>query len=368
MFKAFHLPINSVSFGQVSTAFLKEVYRRTGGGEVNLFPIGDQLDLSAQKEDTNFSSWLLENARATQERHSRNDDIFRLWHIVGSLESYSRRQFLYTFYEVDEPTELEKNILSNQSGVIVSTDYTKDVLESAGLRNVYKVPLFFDEDSFHKTSKSYLSDRITFNICGKFENRKGHLKAIRSWINKYGNNKDYFLQCAIHNPFLSDDDNKKVVDFITEGKRFWNVTFLPRMKENALYNDFLNSGDIVIGASGGEGFALPEFQSVCLGKHAVLMNAHAYKEWGTEDSVCFFEPGPKEPVYDGMFFKKGMKQNQGNIFGFNQDGFYAACEEAIARVRANRENVGGYKVKDKYTIGAFYDSIESIYSREQAPF
>lgn len=367
MFKAFHVPINPVSFGQVSTALLKEVYRRTNGGEVNIFPIGN-VDLSAQKNDEGFVSWLNENIKNSQVRHNREDEIFKLWHIVGSLESYSAAQHLYTFYELDEPTPLEINILKNQKTVIVSTDYTKDVLESSGLKNVWKIPLFFDEESFYKTEKSYLSDRITFNICGKFENRKHHVKSIRSWINKYGNNKDYFLQCAIHNPFLSDEDNKKVVEFITEGKKFWNVTFLPRMKENRLYNDFLNSADVIIGASSAEGWGLPEFQSVCLGKHAVLMNAHAYKEWADEDSVCFFEAGPKEPAYDNMFFKKGQEYNQGNIFGFDQGGFIDACERAIGRVRSNRENVGGYAVKEKYTVSKFYDNLSNLQKEVSEPF
>lgn len=367
MFKAFHLPINPVSFGQVSTALLKEVYRRTNGGEVNLFPIGNN-DLSARKNDEEFVSWLNHNIQKTPSRHDREDLVFKLWHIVGSLESYSAAQCLYTFYELDEPTELELNILKNQRAVIVSTEYTKNILEANGLRNVYKIPLFFDEESFYKTQKPYLSDRITFNICGKFENRKHHVKAIRSWINRFGNNKDYFLQCAIHNPFLTPEDNKKVIDFITEGKKFWNVSFLPRMKENSVYNDFLNSADIIIGASGSEGFGLPEFQSVCLGKHAVLTRAHSYKEWADEESACFFEPGPMEPAYDNMFFRKGQDHNQGNIFGFNQDGFVNACEKAIDRVRKNRENVGGYTVKNQYSISNFYDNLDKLHSSFSEPF
>jgi hypothetical protein len=55
------------------------------------------------------------------------------------------------------------------------------------------------------------------------------------------------------------------------------------MNENSIYNEFLNSADIILGMSGGEGFGLPEFQSIALGKHAVLLNAHAYKTWAPSE-------------------------------------------------------------------------------------
>ena len=49
-----------------------------------------------------------------------------------------------------------------------------------------------------------------------------------------------------------------------------------------MYNDFLNSSDIVLGMSGGM-LGLPEFQSAYLGKHAVLLNVSAYKDWAKEN-------------------------------------------------------------------------------------
>ena len=70
------------------------------------------------------------------------------------------------------------------------------------------------------------------------------------------------------------------------------------MPKNAVYNDYLNSGDIVIGMSGGEGWGLPEFHSVGLGKHAVMLNATAYKEWATSENSVLLEPSGKIEVYD----------------------------------------------------------------------
>lgn len=359
MFESVHLPINQVSFGQVSTALLRKFYEE--GLSPNLFTIG-QVDLSSQKQDQEFIKWIQECANKAGKKHSRETPIFKLWHIAQSLESFSNNQSLFTFYELDQPTELELNILSNNKKVCVSSQYTKDTFETFGLSNVQYVPLFFDKSNFSISDKEYHPDRIVFNICGKLEHRKHHVKAIRAWLEKYGNNKDYFLQCAIYNSHLSEEDNKKLVNQIPEGKEYFNIQFIGRMQQNEVYNDFLNSGDIVIGASGAEGWGLPEFQSVAIGKHAVLMNAHSYKDWANEENACLFNPSGKIPAYDNMFFKEGQDINQGNIFDFNLDHFIDACERAVERVKSQKENTKGLELQQKFSVDKFYENIKSLYA------
>ena len=101
------------------------------------------------------------------------------------------------------------------------------------------------------------------------------------------------------------------------------------MPQNKVYNDYLNSADIVLGMSGGEGWGLPEFHSVGLGKHAVILNATSYKEWANTDNAVMIEPSGKTEIYDNKFFIKGAPFNQGSIFDFNEDEFIAGCEKAI---------------------------------------
>ena len=120
------------------------------------------------------------------------------------------------------------------------------------------------------------------------------------------------------------------------------------MPKNSIYNDFLNSADIVLGMSGAEGWGLPEFQSVGLGKHAVMLNATSYKEWANKDNSIIVEPIGKTEVYDGKFFSKGTAFNQGNIFDFNDDEFIAGCEKAIERVNSDRINHEGLKIQEQF--------------------
>ena len=62
-----NLPINSVSFGQVSTAILREIHKK--GLEPCIFPIGNGVDLSTQEEDKDFVSWV--NSGITKAHETR---------------------------------------------------------------------------------------------------------------------------------------------------------------------------------------------------------------------------------------------------------------------------------------------------------
>jgi hypothetical protein len=137
----------------------------------------------------------------------------------------------------------------------------------------------------------------------------------------------------------------------------FNVQFFPVMKENFVYNDFLNSADIILGMSGGEGWGLPEFHSVAMGKHAVILNAHGYQSWVNDSMATLVNPVGKVSSIDNMFFRQGDAFNQGNIFDWNEDDFIAACETTIKKVESNRLNVGGLVLQQTYNKELFVDNI-----------
>ena len=355
---ALHLPINTTSFGKVSIELLK--YFHAQNLEPSLFLIGNPDYSQDCSED--FKNWINQCLLRGLRSHSRKDPVFKLWHINGSLESFSDRQFLLTFHELDSLTQTETNILKNNDKVLVSSEFSVNIFRENGVNNASYLPLFFDSSNFKPTNKNYFSDgRITFNLCGKFERRKHHVKIIRSWINKYGNNSAYSLQCALYNNFLSQEDNTKMINFAVEGKKFFNVNFFGYMAQNGVYNELLNSADIIIGMSGGEGWGLPEFQSVALGKHSVILNAHAYKSWATNSNSVLVDPSSKTSVYDGMFFHQGQEYNQGNIFDWNENDFISACETAISRVKQNKINQEGLKLQQDFSVKRTADQILSLF-------
>jgi hypothetical protein len=112
--------------------------------------------------------------------------------------------------------------------------------------------------------------------------------------------------------------------------------------------------------SGAEGWGLPEFQSVALGKHSVILNASAYKDWATEENSVLVESNGKEDSADGVFFKKGSPYNQGQIFTFDEDAFIEGCEKAIERYKASPENTVGLELQNKFTYKNTVDAIMEV--------
>lgn len=356
---ALNLPINNLSFGQTSFALIKQFYDYKIN--LKLFPIGGNIDLSSQKVTEDINNYIKSSINDAYRSYNRKQKIFKLWHLNGSLESYSESQVLFSFYELDSPTEVELNVVNNNKFTIFSSKYTCDIFKQYGCKNIEYIPLFFDKNNFYNTNKKYFQDgRITFNLTGKLEKRKNHKHIIQSWIKKYGNNPKYSLQCAIFNPFLKQEDQNNLINSILEGKRYYNISFLNFMQTNESYNDFLNSGDIIIGMSGGEGWGLPEFHSLALGKHAVILNAHVYRDWANQENAVLVEPSKKIEAYDNMFFNKGTPYNQGNIFTFDEEAFIDGCEKAIERSKNNRINNEGLKLQDIFTIKNTADKILNL--------
>lgn len=339
---SFNVPVNSVSFGACSIAILREVFKRNISP--NVFLIG-QPDLSAQKPDEDFNRRLSAAVNDAQKNHSRADPVYRLWHIGGSLESYSNRgNRLITFMELDGLTPTEINILKNQEKVFVTSTYTQSVFDQFGIQSTY-LPLGFDTHNFHALDKRPLIDGVTtFCLGGKLEKRKGHFKVLALWAKKYGNNMKYRLNCALHNPFLKPEQMQALINQALEGKHYANINWLPYMPTNAEYNSFLQSGQIYIAMSGGEGRGLPEYHATALGAWPVALNAHAYKDYLNADNAVLVNPNSKIPAADGVFFAPNGPFNVGNLFDFDGNEFIAACEEAEKRA-AQGFNIKGLELQ-----------------------
>lgn len=354
------IPINSLSFGNCSVNLLRQLFNK--GIDTSIFLIGERVDFSAFEKSISmeFLDWFKNSVESSQQIHSRDIPTLKLWHINGSLSSLSRDPYLFTFYELDSPTKTELNIIKNQKKVLVSSNYTKTVFEQFGCSNIEYCPLAFDSSSFFKKERSNKDDKIIFGLAGKLEKRKQHHKVLAAWAKKYGNNPKYMLNCSIRNPFLTPEQESSAILNILGSNRFFNINFLDFMPSNSIYNDYLNSNDIIIGMSAGEGWGLPEFQSVCLGKHSVVLNAHAYKDWANSENSVLVNPSGKTACYDGVFFKEGTEFNQGSYFDWNEDEFISACEEAEKRFESNKINANGEKLIQQFTWEKTVDKILNV--------
>lgn len=357
---ALNVPINSVSFGNVSVSLLREAYK--AGHQPCIFPIGNQIDLSTQKEDKDFVSWLQSCLNKSYSTHKRKNPAIKLWHLHNNgIESVSDKQILFTFYELDSPTQSEINVIKNNHKVIFACDYNTNIFKEYGCDNIETIPLGFDSFNFSRIDKKYFDDdRISFFIPGKWEPvRKRTEKVIKAWIKRFGNNPKYFLNCAIWNHFVPVEQQKQIYVNMLEGKQVSNVQFLGFMPNNATYNDFINSNDIVL-SMGTESWGLPEFHAVGIGKYGIISNCAGHKQWANSDNSLLVNPNQKIPAYDNMFFFQNAPWNQGNIFDFDENEFINNCESVIKKVEQNRINTKGLELQDKFKYSNTFSSLMKL--------
>ena len=339
-------PINSLSFGNVSVNFLREMYKKQM--DIALFPIGEQADLDAyNKLDKEFIEWLQKSINSRYSILKSDVPTFKIWHINGSEKRITEKQYLYTFYELDTPTDAEKSIVNLQTKTIFSSNYARKSFKLFDCENTESVPLGFDTD-FHKTEKEYLKDKIHFGLIGKFEKRKHTAKIIKAWVKKYGNNYKYQLSCLITNPFLKSEQMNQMLQEAVEGKHYGNINFIPYLKTNSEVNDLLNAIQIDLsGCSGAEGWNLPSFNSTALGKWSIVLNSSSHKDWATDNNSILLQPNGKELAADGLFFGQDTLFNQGNIYTFDTDEFISAMETAESKAETINEE--GLKLQKEFT-------------------
>ena len=352
-----NVPLNGLSFGNVSLNLLREMWKKEMS--VSVFPIGNAVDLSTfDKLDPLFLKWLDTAIKGRLDGISSSVPSFKLWHLNGSESRITEKQHLFTFHEVNFATQVESSLARLQNSAIFSSSFSRDIFATAGCPNTHSVKLGLDED-FSILDKKFYEDKIIFGISGKFEKRKHTAQIIKLWINKYGGNFKYRLHCLIHNPFYKPEEMQAIMQDIVGDKDAGNVIFHPPQATNTLMNDWLNSIDIDLsGLSGGEGWNLGSFNSTCLGKWSVVLNHSSHKEWATDKNSILLEPSGMESAEDGKFFIKGNDFNQGNIFTFDEEEVIAAMEkgESLAKTL----NQKGIELGKEMTYSKTLDSILDI--------
>lgn len=349
------VPINSLSFGQMGWGVCYEIYKR--GLDVNLFPHGE-VDLRSFKEDRNFSYWLDSNIRNGLSRYSVDDPVVSLWHINGSHRGLKVPQStLWTAHETSESTPTEINILSKYSRVLFTSNYSKNIFEKDC--NADWCPNFFDE--VHLIPEKKTSGPITFGLVGKLEKRKNTRDIMISWANLFAGKKDYRLNCCIYNPFIDGGAQMQEIARWFNGRIPWNINILPFQVKNSDFNKVLNSIDIDLsGLSGAEGWGLPCFNAICMEKVAVVLNAHAHKDYANEENSILVEPNGVSSIADGVFFQDGAPFNQGNMFTFSQEAAHEAYKKALDKLEKGVSVEAAAVVREKFSVRKTVDKLLNL--------
>lgn len=323
-------PINHLSFGNVSYNILRELSKTDI--DVGLFATGN-IDISAFNIDPEFKKWLEAAINNRWAILKLKPQSLKLWHLNGGENRKSNNQNLLTFYECSSPTVAEISVAKSQDKVLFSSTYSQNLFKNHGCENTMFVPMGFDAD-FHITGKEYLNDVVHFGLMGKFEKRKHTANIIKTWLKAFGNNNKFQLTCCVTNPFFKPEHMQALIQDALGGKRYTNINFLPYLKTNTEVNELMNAVDVdLTGLSGGEGWNLPAFNSTCLGKWSVVLNATSHKDWANEENCILVEPNGTMPVSDGFFFSDHGEYNRGEFFTWDEAVVISAMEKAASKAK-----------------------------------
>ena len=126
---AANIPLNGVSFGQVSTLLMRGFFERKLNPAV--VPIAGKVDFNSQETNHAFFDYVNKCVKKANAEHSRDVPSFKLWHLTEGLHSISRVNNLLTFYELDEPTASEINLAKNQDKLIFTNKYSQEVFNQS---------------------------------------------------------------------------------------------------------------------------------------------------------------------------------------------------------------------------------------------
>ena len=330
---------------------------------LSFFPFGDKLNFEAfDKADKDFMDWLISVAQNRFHDIDSNTKTLCQWHINGAESRISNNQTLFTFYELDQPTSVEKSIVNLQNHCIFASKHAFNKFKDAGCTNTYYVPIGFDED-FEPSNEEYLPNKIHFGLMGKFEKRKNTAQIIQNWIKTYGNNYDYQLTCCVNNSFFEPEDMKNLISQCLGGQAVGNVNFLPHLKTNSEVNEFINAIDIDLsGLSGAEGWNLPAFNATALGKWSIVLNHTSHQDWANSKNSILIDPDGQLPAYDKVFFQEGSAFNQGNINTISDEKMIASFKDAEKNCKT--KNKEGIKLQKQFTYEKTLNKILEIMNYE----
>lgn len=350
-------PFNDLSIGNVTVCLAREMYERNL--DVNIFPVQGQVHLGAYSwADEGFVKWIISKSENAIENISQEDRSLKIWHITGS-ETVLPNQTLFTFHEVEGTTKAEDSICRLQKNVIFSSRQSQEQFSKVIGEKSKFIPLAFDSRSFNRKPRQK-HDKVIFGLIGKWEKRKNTERLISLWLKEFGNNPKYHLYCLVDNPFFQKEHQEQLKTRALGGNTWQNITFFERMKLNDQVNSLMNFVDIDIGGiSNGEGWNLPSFNMTALGKYSIVTNYSAHKDWANDKNSILLESDGKQEIYDGFFFQKGQKFNQGVYSYISDEKIIFGFHEAIKRFEQNTVNEEGLKLAN-FTYSEMLDMILEV--------
>ena len=296
-------PINSLSYGQVSRAFLKAF--DLAGHKIALWPLGNVDPNDLDQDEHPLIQRSIENTKL----FDCAAPCIRIWHQFDMAMRAGNGKFVgYTIFEVDRLNEVEKNHLRSCDLVCVPSSWAQGIVNSetgSPRPRVVTIPLAVDTTVFHPDVKparpNCKPNTTVFLNVGKWEKRKGHDVLPQVFRKAFSPNDDVMLVMHADNPFLRSEETAEWEAYYRKilGSQ---VTFSRRVPNQRLLATIMAGADCGIFPSRAEGWNMPLAEMMAMGKQVIATNYSAHTEFCDNQNCHLVEPGHQVPAYDAKWF------------------------------------------------------------------
>lgn len=193
----------------------------------------------------------------------------------------NRRNVLFTMWEGDRLPRAEIEVLRTVHGVIVPSNYCREVFEGYGLRP-HVVPLGLPPAYLEQQPPDRRTGAVSFMFLGARTARKGTQIVGPAWRKAFGE-IDSQADVYLYMKTISDDDPKIEAHF--GGRVTLDSRDLPSEEVQTLYR----MHDVFIFPSVGEGFGLPVLEAMASGCLVISTDAGGLAEFVNDETALVLQ-------------------------------------------------------------------------------
>jgi len=246
------------------------------------------------------------------------------------------------------PPEWLAIIESDFDCVAVPTPSLKKVLLSSGVKKpVFVLPLALDLRPYLQTTKSDLSFQprpFRFGTVSAYHRRKNHDKVIAAFLDAFGP-KDTNFELVIHSNLNFFKEYERLQGLIERAGAKNIILSHGNLSSEDCVN-FLNSLDVYVLASAGEGFSITPRQALALGKTCVLSGIFGHDDINSSGLCLKVESKlPRPAIYDEI---------DGRVFGLQYDPYHHDLVQQLLKAHRQRQ-ILALSAKQRCDFATQYD-------------
>lgn len=301
-----HCPINTTSYGYVSSYFLKGLSEN--GYDVRHVPI------SQNSPDPELRSKIND---LLNRPFDKNAPSLKIWH-QHDLHTVCGRSTSVGFpiFELENFSSPEALSMSYPDFLFVCSDWAKGVASQVrDVDSIFVVPLGYDEEIFKPIRLPETKTTIFANF-GKFEKRKGHDILSYAFSKAFSTDDNVALIMMPSNPFLNQDELNSWVNLYRSCPMANRIQFIGRQESQRMVYNIMTQVHCGVFPARAEGWNLEALELLACGRHLIITNCTGHTQFCNEHNSNLINVDDNfEDAHDNKFF---FGQGKWRTFGNDQ--------------------------------------------------